>query len=402
MSLWHWTKAMKQPFTYRLLCGVLVVGILCPNFAIAKTDWLDKIDQQFEKVFQKTDQAFDRAMREGVEELDRELAEVWGEARQLPEAKKWVGYSKDKTRRIIVDYDKGEMSFEGLDLDQDSLEDEFNDLLEQNTERLNERAVLRRKLIEKVDEYWRDDQMRKIKPRSKVKSKIRSGWTQSRELSNLIEPRAKIKFVKRDVIISKGRTQKLNRLSVPLRKNRDNLSAQALREPVIDAAQKYGLSRALILSVIKNESAFNPRARSPANALGLMQLVPSSGGKEAYSYLMGEEATPGPDVLYDPVENIMLGATYLHLLNTRFFGKVHDKKTRLYLMIAGYNTGAGNVAKAFTGKMKLKPAIQKINQMSSDEVYAHLIAHLPYAETKTYLSRVTRDTKTFAGWDDTA
>lgn len=393
---------MKQPFIYRLLCGVLVVGLLCPSFAMAKNDWLDEMDAQFEEAFQTSDQAFDRAMREGVEELDRELAHIWGEARQLPEAKKWVGYSKDKTRRIIVDYDKGEMSFEGLDLDQDSLEYEFKDMLEENTERLNERAVLRRKLIEKVDEYWRDDRMRKTKIRPKSKPKKRPRWTQKRELSTLIEPRARIKFVKRVVTVSKGRTQNLTRLSVPLRKNRDNLSAQALRGPVVDAAEKYGLSRALILSVIKNESAFNPRARSPANALGLMQLVATSGGKDAYSYLMGHEATPSPDVLYDPVENIMLGATYLHILNTRYFGKVHDKKTRLYLMIAAYNTGAGNVAKAFTGKMKLRPAIQKINQMSSDEVYAHLIAHLPYSETKTYLSRVARDTKTFAGWDDTA
>jgi len=402
MLLWRWIKGMKQPFRRPLLYSALAIGLLCPNFATAEMNWLDEMDAEFEKVFQKSDQAFDRALQEGVNELDLELAAIWGRARQLPESKKWVGYSKDKTTRIIVDYDKGEMSFEGMNMDQDQLEDQFNDMLEEDSDRLNERAVLRRKLIEKVNEYWKGERVQPSKKRIKRTVKTQPRWKRSRELSNLVAPRARIKFVKRDVRISSTRTVKLSRLSVPLKKNRDNLSAQILRDPVINAAQKYGLPRSLILSVIKNESSFNPRARSHANALGLMQLVPTSGGKEAYSYLMGKEATPGPDVLYDPIENIMLGATYLHLLNTRYFGKVKDKKSRLHLIIASYNTGAGNVSKAFTGKMKLRPAIQKINQMTSDQVYEHLIAHLPYAETKTYLSRVTRDTKTFAGWDDTA
>jgi membrane-bound lytic murein transglycosylase C len=393
---------MKRTFTYGLLCGVLAFGLSSPHFAMAKTDWLDDMDQQFEETFVKSDQAFDRAMQEGVEELDQELNLIWGNARQLPEPKVWVGYSKDKKTRIIVDYDKGEMSFEGLDVSQDKLEAEFKKTLNQDSDFLNERDVLRRKLIDKVDEYWRDNRIRKSSPRLRPQKKATVRWTESQELTKLVEPHPRVQFVKRDVVVSQGRVAQLSRLSVPLRENRDVLSAQILRNPVIEMAQKYNLSRALILSVIKNESAFNPRAHSSANALGLMQLVPNSGGKEAYSYLMGQEAVPALEILYDPIENIKLGATYLHLLNTRYFGKVRDEQSRLYLMVAAYNTGAGNVSKAFTGEMKLNPAIEKINRMSSEEVYQHLIAYLPYDETKTYLKRVTRDTKTFADWDDTA
>lgn len=392
---------MKSSLRPPLLYGLLAFSLVSSNLALAKTDWLDEMDKQFEETFQKSDQAFDRAMREGVQELDRELANIWGQARRLPEPKTWVGYSEDKTTRIIVDYEKGEMLFEGLDIDQDTLEDHFQDFLEKDSLQLDERAALRRKLINRIERYRQDDRApaprlvkRKIKTRPRLQSKP--------ELSQLIEPKTPIRFIKRSVRVSKGRTAMLSRLSIPLRKNRDTLSAQALREPVINAAQKYNLPRALILSIIKNESSFNPRAHSGANALGLMQLVPTSGGKDAYSYLQGHEATPGPKILYDPAKNILLGTTYLHLLNTRYFGKVRDKMTRQFLIIAAYNTGAGNVAKAFTGKMKLKAAIKKINSMTPTAVYEHLLVNLPYTETRTYLARVARDTKVFASWDKTA
>jgi membrane-bound lytic murein transglycosylase C len=402
---------MPMRFSPFLIGTTLICSVIAITDLSAKTDWLDHIDTQFEDTFQKTDQAFDRAMKEGVTELDHELASIWGQARQLPDAKVWTGYSQDRKTRIIVDYDKGEMSLESFERNEAELTRDFQDILLENNEQLDERAALRRKLIEKTAHFrneWpapsprmRPDDRPKHKPEiwQDPKPDFQSRPRQERELSRLIAPRTRPTYVKRDVILTKGKRASLSRLSIPLRKDRDRLSAQALRNPVEGAARKYGLAPSLILSVIKNESAFNPRARSHANALGLMQLVATSGGKEAYEYLTGQNEIPGPDILYDPYENIMLGATYLHLLNTRYFGAVKNDLARQYLIISAYNTGAGNVAKAFTGAMKLKPAIQKINTMNAHQIYQHLQQNLPYAETKTYLSRVAKDTKTFASWD---
>ncbi|MDV7339131.1 transglycosylase SLT domain-containing protein [Terasakiella sp. A23] len=386
---------MMRRFPNILFTSALALGLCLGTPAHVKADWLDRIDRQFEETFTKTDAAFDKAMNEGVAELDKELADIWGDARSLPDEKVWVGYSKDKKSRIIVDYERGEMSVEGFDQSEEELMSDFQDILLEDSKQLDERAILREKLIRKVDEFWKDQKTRKRSVQKNTKIK----WNHPRELSTLIEPRVRPVFVKRSAVFQKGASRNINRLTIPLREDRDQLSAQALRDPVSMAARKYNLPRSLLLSVIKNESAFNPRARSHANALGLMQLVPTSGGKEAYSYLMGYDATPGPDILYDPEQNIMLGAAYLHLLNTRYFGKVKDAKTRQYLIIAAYNTGAGNVAKAFTGKMKLQAAIQKINQMKANDVFAHLKKHLPYAETKTYLARVSGDIPNYASWD---
>lgn len=147
---------MIRSVSYRMLCIGYAASFLISPDLCAKEDWLDKIDSQYEETFEKTDQAFDRAVREGIAELDRELADIWGESRQLPDAKVWVGYSKDRKTRIIVDYDKGEMSVEGFNRDQNDLMRDFQDILLEDSEQLNERAALRRKLIEKTASF-RDD-----------------------------------------------------------------------------------------------------------------------------------------------------------------------------------------------------------------------------------------------------
>lgn len=403
---------MKPLSTLFVGCSSLI--LCCALSAPTQADWFDKMDQQFEGTFEKTDAAFERALKDGVAELDKELANIWGESRRLPEAKTWVGYSEDQKTRYIVDYEKGEMTVEGFDQDEKQLSRAFQNILVEDNRALDKRAALKRKFQEKTRPFVRQPRTSRPWTRTQPAPKKdevpeervattqpqpKPTWVQRNELARLIQPASRPTFVKRDTITKGGKKATLARLSIRLRKDRDRLSAESLALPIQQVAQKYNLPHSLILSVIKNESSFNPRARSHANAMGLMQLVATSGGKEAYSYLRGEEATPGPDVLYDPYENIMLGATYLHLLNTRYFGRVKDDQAREYLIIAAYNTGAGNVAKAFTGKMKLKSAIKKINSLNSQQVFEKLQASLPYKETKTYLAKVSRDKKNFTQWD---
>ena len=59
-------------------------------------------------------------------------------------------------------------------------------------------------------------------------------------------------------------------------------------------------------------------------------------------------------------------------------------------MIAAYNTGAGNVAKAFNKDRtrNIRKAAEVINTMEPNEVYQQLLESLPYDETKLYLKKV--------------
>jgi soluble lytic murein transglycosylase-like protein len=92
------------------------------------------------------------------------------------------------------------------------------------------------------------------------------------------------------------------------------------------AARRFAIDADLIRAVISVESNFDPVARSPAGAVGLMQLMPAT----ARRFGVRDRA--------DPEQNIQAGAQYLRLLLDLFDGDVR-------LALAGYNAGEGNVIK---------------------------------------------------------
>jgi membrane-bound lytic murein transglycosylase C len=150
---------------------------------------------------------------------------------------------------------------------------------------------------------------------------------------------------------------------------------------------------------METESHFNPRARFAVPALGLMQLVPRSGAMDSYRHVYGEKVLLGPDYLYEADQNVELGAGYLNLLNTRYLRAVTNDQSREYCIIAAYNTGAGNVANSFTDKTNVRKAAPMINALTPQEVYDHLVANLPYEETRHYLHKVTTAKKKYASLD---
>lgn len=95
-------------------------------------------------------------------------------------------------------------------------------------------------------------------------------------------------------------------------------------EMVAAAAKTFSLEPELLHAVISAESAYNPLARSPKGARGLMQLMPDT----AKRY--------GVEDSYDPLQNIQGGAAYLRDLLTLFGNDLH-------LAIAAYNAGEGMV-----------------------------------------------------------
>jgi len=152
---------------------------------------------------------------------------------------------------------------------------------------------------------------------------------------------------------------------------------------------EFKLSAELLLAIMETESAFNPMAKSPIPAFGLMQIVPGSAGQDATEKLFGKPRLLAPSYLFNPENNIRVGAAYFNILYYRYFRGIKDPLSRLHCAVAAYNTGPGNVSKALTGKsMALRPAIAIANAMSSDEVYAHLMSNLPYEETVNYLRKV--------------
>jgi soluble lytic murein transglycosylase-like protein len=101
---------------------------------------------------------------------------------------------------------------------------------------------------------------------------------------------------------------------------RVNTYAPLIRE----AAEKHGVDENLIKAVMATESAGNPRARSSADAKGLMQLID------------GTAQSMGVRNSWNPRENILGGAKYLQQMLARFGGNVEHA-------LASYNAGPGAV-----------------------------------------------------------
>jgi soluble lytic murein transglycosylase-like protein len=104
------------------------------------------------------------------------------------------------------------------------------------------------------------------------------------------------------------------------------------RETIEEQAEKTGLPASLIAGIIRQESAFDPRATSPVGARGLMQLMPGTAremsGKVGLSYV--------PERLYDPEVSVRLGSAYFKEVLDGFDGNVE-------LALAGYNGGPNRI-----------------------------------------------------------
>jgi len=132
-------------------------------------------------------------------------------------------------------------------------------------------------------------------------------------------------------------------------------------------AQDSGMDPYLILALIRQESLFDARARSPAFALGLMQLLPSTASRMAKQIGM---APPSNDQLFDPDINLTLGAQYLKQLLDRY-------SNNWFKAIAAYNAGEG--------------AVDRWEKEIATDDIEEFVERIPYIETRGYVKLVLRN-----------
>jgi soluble lytic murein transglycosylase-like protein len=119
--------------------------------------------------------------------------------------------------------------------------------------------------------------------------------------------------------------------------SQQDLAATLYPVPRWRAEGGFKLDRALIYAFVRQESSFDPRAKSPAGARGLMQLMPRTASSiDKRRKYRGRQR----DLLYDPALNLALGQRYLNrLLGSR---RVSGD---LFRLTVAYNAGPGNLGK---------------------------------------------------------
>ncbi len=131
-----------------------------------------------------------------------------------------------------------------------------------------------------------------------------------------------------------------------------------------DRAKEFGLDPSVLRALVRQESVFEPRARSRAGALGLTQLMPATAKSLVRSVL---RARYRQAFLYDPGVNARLGAAYLKRLLDRFGGKS-------IFALAAYNGGPTRMARV----------LKENSNRDDDEIFE---SHPAY-ETRDYVRRV--------------
>ncbi|MGI9876379.1 transglycosylase SLT domain-containing protein [Vibrio chagasii] len=187
-------------------------------------------------------------------------------------------------------------------------------------------------------------------------------------------------------------TQPKKVISYKVKLPENSLKARASKYSALaeKESKNWKVDAALIMAIMHSESAFRPDAKSHVPAFGLMQVVPTSAGHDVNKQVRNIDEPMKVSDLYQPVINVETGTAYLDILNSKYLRKIENDESRLYCVIAAYNTGAGNVARAFNKdrSTSIGKASKVINKMTPEEVYNHLVAKLPYDETKNYLKKV--------------
>jgi soluble lytic murein transglycosylase len=120
----------------------------------------------------------------------------------------------------------------------------------------------------------------------------------------------------------------------------------------------------LVASIMREESRFDPRAKSWAAARGLMQFIPPTARSVAQDLNIPWR---GEDSLYDPETAILLGARHLRDLRARFKGDVQKA-------VAAYNAG--------------EPAVRRWERSGAPDDDVDFLVRISYLETRNYVKRV--------------
>lgn len=399
------------------------------SMSLAFRRYADSATTEFDRYSQKALEEYLDYSRKAAEEYGLyigSIQEVWGKDNALDDTPSvWVEYSDDLTDRSIVDFESGKITVDVITDSEDgsTIERLLTAALVRmlssrgsscpyasavdETAPLTERPVLEDMVDLSAYELELTVKEKASPPSPTVKGKrlddrrgssdmTQTGKTAARrhvdrqhEIKQLAEAIAKQS--KKEIICdtSDGKSHRYVQITMSLAEDNLSKSAAIYKDIVKEFSATYNVEPALVFAVMEQESMFNPEATSWVPAYGLMQLVPESGGTDAYRYVYGKSWIPTRSYLFNPRNNIELGTAYLSMLQKQF-SKIKDSDCRRLCVIASYNTGAGNVSRAFTGDTNISKAFKHINSYGFRQLYDFLTSELGSEEARNYVSGVSK------------
>jgi membrane-bound lytic murein transglycosylase C len=397
----------------------------------------DEINEFKNYVAEVTSQyeAYEEQQAKEFEAFKKAVEEKWQDFK-APSKKEYVEYDDDLDSRASVDFEKGEITVEVIveeeipTPDPEPIKKVEKTVPKQETKQAPKKQVTQEKkkvtepkTLKSIVEKTKAPESQKEKPQQKspeVKKKIADKKLQ-RKLTDILKAKGNDgkPMLNKQVVDKKGKTvtpatakayaselvanepvatktykakdgkkRTVYTVKVPMKSDHINTRADRYKQEILKQSKRFNIDPIIAFAVMETESAFNPKAKSHIPAYGLMQLVPKSGARDAYLYVYKKDKFIDGDYLYQPGNNIELGCAYLSKIRHKYFKSIKDDERAYICAVPAYNTGIGNVAKALVNQAKLKPASQKANSMSPDQLYKKLHKDLKHQEARDYLERV--------------
>lgn len=374
----------RRQFLSKAATGAALVPLslsAMPSLADSFDDFLKEQQAGIDKI--KNDyKAYKERYLGAFDDYKSDIEQQWQQV-EISNQEIWVGYSPDLRKKTVVDFAFNEIRLSyKIDGKRASLESIKGGRLNKDIKRLLK--ITERQAVQ--NDPINNKLMAGRSPITLLNQPLLS------EMSSLYGSMevAEEKLASAALILEEATNQgNIIVVKIPLPKELPFKRAEKYLTSAKQAATKWQIDPALVMAIAHTESHFNPLARSHVPAFGLMQIVPSSAGKDASKLMYGKSRLLTSDELYNPNFNLDTGSAYLSMLKTRYLKRITNPKTQLYCAIAAYNTGTGNVAKAFIGRASMQRAYPVINQLSPERVFDILKKNLPYEETRKYLVKVT-------------
>jgi membrane-bound lytic murein transglycosylase C len=358
---------------------LVIWGVVGPAGPASAADPFEEINQRFQQRKSAGEDALQslqdqyRAKREAMEEQwrqrEKEIEERWQQQKRAIEQKwdqaqrstkkEWVAYSPGYDSRSIVNFEQGTV--------------EIATLVPAPKPGLGGKPDVSSARDEIARQPILSGQLKTGTGRP-VDAKTAKAFVQQEVVPNMV--------VDDQPVESRDGVPRV-KVTTTIKLTPDHLKKRARQylDTVVAESRRRQLDPRLVLAVIQTESYFNPKAESHIPAYGLMQLVPRAAGRDAYNFVYNDDKVLDDIYLFQPTQNVELGAAYLYLLMNKLFADVAPGDKKNYLVICAYNWGPGNIRKKIMGQYR-------IQELTDGQVFGLLTDRTP-EETRNYLKRVT-------------
>lgn len=294
--------SMKSTGALRMSAVALLLAVAMPGAVLhghAQQADFERFKQQNKAQFEKFSEqreaefrAFVKRWQDAEKNYVEQLKERWNDG-MVSGKTKWVSYSDDQSQRTIIDYENDTVTVEFLASEtagksEAAVRAEAEQVLAKATGTSLAEAVAQDPIHVNAGVN-----LAQLKNSQQMQQSSLLGGVSAAEVTQ--QP-AQVK-----------RQGKTTSVTIQLPTKVSSERAQRMFPIAEKYAMQRGLPVELVMAIMHTESSFNPLARSPIPAFGLMQIVPTSAGRDVTEFLTGQQRVLSAEYLYDPEQNVQAG-----------------------------------------------------------------------------------------------